>query len=340
MYRLDFYTSANDLSPGNPLPAVYLGWGDVETDASGNAPFAFLAQSAGGQFVTATATLVESGTLALLGTSEFSPDFPITGTPGVAAADLSVLQTAAPDPVPVGSNVTFTLSVGNAGPDPATGVRLVFTPPAGATFVSATGGVTPSGGTLTFPIATLAVGASTSFVVVVRPTAPGAFVSTLVAFATEADPASGDNTSTLTVTALDVTAPAVVKVLASSTKGKGTPIVLTFSEDLDPTRAAILANYRLVTAGRDKKFGTKDDKVVALRSATYNAATRSVTLLPRKKLSLGVKYRITVDGTSAHGIVDLAGTLLDGDRDGRASGNYVQIVKLVKASRSKAQRGS
>ena len=63
MYRLDFYTSANDLSPGNPLPAVYLGWGDVETDASGNAPFAFLAQSAGGQFVTATATLVESGTL-------------------------------------------------------------------------------------------------------------------------------------------------------------------------------------------------------------------------------------------------------------------------------------
>ena len=49
---------------------------------------------------------------------------------------------------------------------------------------------------------------------------------------------------------------------------KQTTLVLTFSEDLDPARATNLANYRLVTPGRDKKFGTRDDKVVALLSAT------------------------------------------------------------------------
>ena len=194
----------------------------METDASGNAPFAFLAQSTSGQFVMATATLIESGTLALLGTSEFSAAFPITGTPGVAAADLSVSQTATPDPVPVGSDLTFTLTVGNAGPDPATGVRLVVTPPAGATFVSATGGVTPIGGTLTFPITTLAAGGSTSVAVVVQPTAPGALISTAVVSANEADLATGDNTSSLTVTALDSMGPTVVEGADSEHEGQGT----------------------------------------------------------------------------------------------------------------------
>jgi hypothetical protein len=42
-----------------------------------------------------------------------------------------------------------------------------------------------------------------------------------------------------------------------------------------------------------------------------------VTLLPRRKLSISVKYRLTVNGTSASGVEDSAGNLLDGNRDGR-----------------------
>jgi hypothetical protein len=129
---------------------------------------------------------------------------------------------------------------------------------------------------------------------------------------------------------LDTVGPTISNLLAPSQKTKGTPLVLTFSEDLDPARAALVANYRLVTAGRDKKFGTKDDKIIVLRSATYNVATRSVTLLPRKKLAAAVKYRLTVNGTSASGVEDRAGNLLDGDHDGRVSGNYVAIFKLAR----------
>ena len=63
---------------------------------------------------------------------------------------------------------------------------------------------------------------------------------------------------------------------------------------------------------------------------TYNVATRSVTLLPRKKLAAAVKYSLTVNGTSASGIEDSAGNLLDGNRDGRVSGNYAVIFKLTR----------
>ena len=83
---------------------------------------------------------------------------------------------------------------------------------------------------------------------------------------------------------------------------------------LDLASAVNLANYRLVTAGRDKKFGTRDDKIIALRSASYNPTTHKVTLVPRKKLAVSVKYRLTVNGTSASGVEDLAGNLLDGNR--------------------------
>ena len=112
-------------------------------------------------------------------------------------------------------------------------------------------------------------------------------------------------------------------------------MVLAFSEALDVASAVNLSNFRLVTAGRDKKFGTKDDKVIALRSATYNPITHKVTLVPRKKLAIATKYRLTVNGTTASGVEDLAGNLLDGDGDGRVSSNYVTIFKLTQ---SKARR--
>ena len=55
-----------------------------------------------------------------------------------------------------------------------------------------------------------------------------------------------------------------------------------------------------------------------------------MTLLPRKKLAVAVKYRLTVNGTSASGVEDRAGNLLDGNHDGRVSGNYVAIFKLAR----------
>jgi uncharacterized repeat protein (TIGR01451 family) len=54
------------------------------------------------------------------------------------AADLALSGTLAPDPVQIGSPLTYSLRVQNLGPSSASGVTLTDTLPAGATFVSAT----------------------------------------------------------------------------------------------------------------------------------------------------------------------------------------------------------
>ena len=53
--------------------------------------------------------------------------------------DLGVIQADAPDPVLVGSALTVTVTVENLGPNPAAGVTVVATLPAGVTFVSVGG---------------------------------------------------------------------------------------------------------------------------------------------------------------------------------------------------------
>lgn len=77
-----------------------------------------------------------------------------------------------------------------------------------------------------------------------------------------------------------------------------TTIALTFSEALDPARATNLANYRLVAPGRDGKFGTRDDRVIRVRSATYDPAALTATLTPVARLQLGHFSQLTVNGTN------------------------------------------
>jgi hypothetical protein len=102
--------------------------------------------------------------------------------------------------------------------------------------------------------------------------------------------------------------------------------VLRFDEDLDPVRATDLAGYRLVDAGRDGRLGTRDDRSIALRQATYDPATRSVTLLPSRRLALQGNHLLVVSGRGATALTDRAGNPLDGDGDGQAGGDLVRLV--------------
>ena len=64
------------------------------------------------------------------------------------SADLVVSKADSPDPVVAGSNVTYTITVQNLGPNDATGVTMSDPLPAQMTFVSLT---SPGGWTLTAP---------------------------------------------------------------------------------------------------------------------------------------------------------------------------------------------
>ncbi len=115
------------------------------------------------------------------------------------APDLALSGTA-PDSVMLGSEVTYGLTVNNGGGADATGVTLTDTLPAGVTFVSASGGLTPVDGVLTFTIGDLAAGASTSVSIVVTPTAAGTLSDSAVASMGQADPTPNDNSVNLSTT--------------------------------------------------------------------------------------------------------------------------------------------
>ncbi len=117
------------------------------------------------------------------------------GSGSAPSADLSIAKTDAPDPVGVGSNLTYTLTVTNNGPSGATGVSVVDSLPAGVTFQSAT----PSQGTcsgtttITCNLGSLANGGTATVQIVVTPTVGGAITNSASVGANEADPNTANN---------------------------------------------------------------------------------------------------------------------------------------------------
>jgi uncharacterized repeat protein (TIGR01451 family) len=118
------------------------------------------------------------------------------------AADLSIVKTDSPDPVRLGQNLTYSLSVQNAGPDSAASVQVSDTLPAGATWVSTstTAGSCAGTSTITCSLGSLASGGTATVTIVVSPTATGTLTNTGTVSSTTADSDPANNSSTATTT--------------------------------------------------------------------------------------------------------------------------------------------
>jgi uncharacterized repeat protein (TIGR01451 family) len=126
-------------------------------------------------------------------------DIVMNGTP----ADLSLTKTDAPDPVAVGQNLTYTLTVTNNGPGTATSVTVTDQLPAGVTYVSATstqGTCSQASGVVTCVVGTLANGVTRTITIVVTPTAVGTKTNTASVSANESDPNSANNNASAVTT--------------------------------------------------------------------------------------------------------------------------------------------
>ncbi|HKV25381.1 MAG TPA: C25 family cysteine peptidase [Candidatus Acidoferrum sp.] len=129
-------------------------------------------------------------------------------------ADLSITNTAAPNPVIAGNNITYTVVVTNNGVAPAATVAFSEAIPANTTFVS----VTPSpatgwtcgvaGGTLTCSNPTVASGASTTFTVVVTVNAGTASGTVITDTANVSSATTDPNPNNNSATATDIVATA------------------------------------------------------------------------------------------------------------------------------------
>ena len=93
-------------------------------------------------------------------------------------ADLSLTKIPSATTINVGSNVTFTITVSNAGPQTATGVTVLDVLPAGLTFQSYSGSGSYNSGTGIWTVPSIASGGSASLQITATVTQTGSIVNT------------------------------------------------------------------------------------------------------------------------------------------------------------------
>jgi uncharacterized repeat protein (TIGR01451 family) len=168
--------------------------------------------SLAGRFIQVRATLEqdEEGTspvlsdLRICGAASACLASAPTGPPAsIPPADMGVTKLDTPDPVAVGSNITYTMVATNHGPGHAPDAALSDVLPAGVTFVSASttlGSCSFAAGTVRCSFGTLAVGQSATVTLVVRADQAGTTVNTAGVSTSVSDPNVANNQIATAVT--------------------------------------------------------------------------------------------------------------------------------------------
>ncbi len=147
----------------------------------------------------------------------------VTLAAAVPTADLSITQTDLPDPILTTNNVTYSMTVSNAGPSPATGVIVTDSIPNSATLVS----VTPSQGScsgttiVTCALGAMAIGGSATISLTVHSTAAATLSNTASVAANELDLNVANNVSVEGTTVTSGTTGPVISSLSPANAAGG-----------------------------------------------------------------------------------------------------------------------
>ena len=243
--------------------------------------------------------------------------------------DVAVAITAAPQPATVGQPFAYAVLVGNPGTAPASGVVLTDVLPDAATIASikpSQGTYTLVGNVLTVNFGSLAVGALAEVTVSLIPGAPGVIINRASVVSDQPDFHIANNFDALATGVVgQPIVPAIIDQKLTVVGNKITRAILTFNEALDSNSASMIANYLVEDLGSKGSTSAKGPKVPII-SATYDAVSRSITLVFGKPLSLGRFYKIVVNGPGSPGLVDPAGNVLDGERNGLQNGIYTSLI--------------
>lgn len=144
--------------------------------------------------VNGTVDNVDRRTLTVAGPADYpAPDCADPAAP--PAADVQVAKTG-PATVAPGGTVTYTVTVTNAGPDPAEDVVVTDALPGDLTGVTADGGGVVTPPTVTWALGTLAAGQAVTLTVSGTAPATGTLVNVVSATATTPDPDASNNDGT------------------------------------------------------------------------------------------------------------------------------------------------
>ena len=148
------------------------------------------------QVSSQTADPVASNNVASAGTI-------VTAAGGGAAADLAVTQIAAPDPVRVGGDLTYTISVKNIGQGAAPGTGFLDWLPAGVELVSVAadqGSCDEQVRLVLCDLGTIRPDRTATVTIRVVPTLAGAIINSAFALSSKPDSRGDDNTASITTT--------------------------------------------------------------------------------------------------------------------------------------------
>jgi hypothetical protein len=81
-------------------------------------------------------------------------------------------------------------------------------------------------------------------------------------------------------------------------------------------QATSAAEYRLATAGKKGSFGAKYARVIALKAATYDDATFTVTLIPTKAFAPSKPLELRIGNQALSLLHDAFGRPIAGGPDG------------------------
>ncbi|MCM3658103.1 DUF11 domain-containing protein [Agromyces mediolanus] len=183
-------------------------------------------------------------------------------------ADLTLMKTAAPEPVRAGDVVLYTLVVGNTGPSTANDVVVADTLPSGLTFFAgpSTAGCSVAGQVVSCPVGALAVGESRVIGIAAStdPTFDGVVTNTATAVGTEDDPDGA--TATTDSTVVPEAAVSLEKTGGPAIAGQNLTWTLTVS-NAGPSAAADLVLTDTLAPSLGFVSGVADDGTVCSADA-------------------------------------------------------------------------
>lgn len=213
-------------------------------------------------------------------------------------ANLALSVTDAPDPILVGSNLTYTLTVTNLGPTAASNVTLIDTLPIGAAFVSATSGQgvnSAAGNQVTFTIGAMPVGAVVTNTLTVVPNVAGIATNRATITASQPDPSPENNLATTLTT---VGAAADLSVVGSTNSvALGNNLTYTFTvSNLGPLSAPGVVLQGTLPPGVNAVSATASQGATTLATAQRVTATLG-TLSSNASATVTITATPTVEGT-------------------------------------------
>lgn len=143
----------------------------------------------------------------------------------LSGTELSISQTDSPDPVNVGNNLSYSITVTNNGPDDASGVTVTDTLPAGVIFLSASasqGSCSETSGVVTCLPGDMPAGSrATINIVVSAPFTTGTISNSATVTGNETDPIPANNTSAESTTVQNLNVNQLCYLVADAGGGNG-----------------------------------------------------------------------------------------------------------------------